>query len=389
MKRHLALWAAALSLVIYTSAAAAESHTCTHVEDDQFSIDGMLDDWKGFRGKRPAGGNVDRDFVLRCAYDAEHLYMSINIRDDRVFRTRRARANFEDSITVHLSAGKKVVKLRYFPGSGRTKPNRKGVPKSVEVEDSLQPKGLSFEAAFELSKIPGWAPSVPMLNATVAYHDSDGKRIDTIKFAGPLHFSAAASTYRSFLRASRLRKKNIRLDVLADVDPGKGVERVIVGGTLIAILSESYTWMNLPVASVRDILDVKVVDLSGDGRSSIIAHYRQSGNGGVREIVSVWQVKGNGEFETILAFEVAKSMGGNKLRSSWKLVPKPVKRKRGKRKRRTKGFTIHIEAGAAVGWDEDNYFERPAPDAKPILLPWSDNTTAVWSFDGGIATLAE
>ena len=65
---------------------------CVRVESDLFSIDGMLDDWPGInRGTKIGGRSRDRAFVIRCAYDETKLYISVNLRDDRVgYKIREA-----------------------------------------------------------------------------------------------------------------------------------------------------------------------------------------------------------------------------------------------------------------------------------------------------------
>ena len=74
----------------------ARDHVCVRVENDLFSIDGMLDDWPGInRGTKIGGKSRDRAFVIRCAYDDAKFYISVNLRDDRIIRTKKARAKAE------------------------------------------------------------------------------------------------------------------------------------------------------------------------------------------------------------------------------------------------------------------------------------------------------
>jgi len=389
-------WALPLSLfafVVMSRATvrecAADSLTCARIADDVVMVDGMLDDWKGIRCNRVGGKDLDRSFDLRCAYDQTRLFVSVNIRDQRIRRTKKAKAKSEDHLDIRLSAGSaSPTVLRMFPGFSSVAPKRTWgsgkVPKQIEVEDTRQRSGWSAEAAIPLKKIRGWASGTPALTARVAYSDGDGggKIAGVAAFDGMLQFSAAAASFRSFLRAAKLRRSDIRLDVMADVDGMPGAERVVAGGRVIGILTDEFSYMTLPVKSGADVIKYKVADLAGEGTSAIIAHYREHGGMGSREVVGIWYAAGSG-FDRVLAFEVKKQVGDRVLSNRWSLVRKGKhrKRQRGETKR---GFDILVEANEADGWDEDNYEETPARDLKPILLPWEDQTSAVYYFQGNV-----
>jgi hypothetical protein len=263
----------------------------------------------------------------------------------------------------------------------------------MDIEDSLQPKGFSIEAAIPLSKIPGWTSSVPALRAEIAFHDADRatelKIQDTVAFRGTLEFAHSANAVRAFLRATKLSRADVKVDVMADVDPGAGAERIIAGGKIIGVVSSTFAFIELPVRDASDVHAVKVVDFSPGGRAQIVAHYRQHGNGGSRDVVSVFNI-GAGAFSVALAFEVRKEMGSHRLENRWAIVPAGKHRKVAPRERKKlRGYDIVVEAGRAVGWDEDNYREARASDAQPILLPWEDVKRTVWYFDGDSAMAGE
>jgi len=394
MRRY--LWALPLSVLfslgfarLHTPECAADTLTCARVAGDRFVVDGMLDDWRGIRCHRVGGTDQNRSFDLRCAYDGKRLYFSVNVRDQTIRRTRKAAAKSEDHLDVRLSVGSgAAISLRMFPGFSSVDPKRTWgtgrVPKQVELEDTRQQKGWSAEGSLPLAKIHGWGRGTPALDAKVSYADADsGAKVNgRATFEGLLQFQEAAASFRSFLRAVKLRKSDIRLDVMADVDGMPGAERVVAGGRVIGVLTDEFSYMTLPVSSSDDVIGFKVVDLAGAGTSAIIAHYREHGNMGTREVVGIWYAAGSG-FERVLAFEVKKQAGDRLLTNTWSLVPKGKYRKlgRGETKR---GFDLLVEAGEARGWDEDNYQEMPAKDVKPILLPWEDRTSAVYYFQGNV-----
>jgi hypothetical protein len=371
-----------------TPAANADTHTCDQVEAETFEIDGMMDDWGGLRA-HTTGASDDGKYELRCAYDDTHMYLSFDVRDQRIMRARKAKASTDDNLTVKLTVGDgKAGTLRIFPGDEDEKPvyrwNNKKTPKWLKVADSLQPNGWSAEMSWSLKKVTGWSRGTPAVNAHIAYNDKDGKKAKhkVLDFHGVLEFSGGAELMKSFLRAAGLKKKHVRLDVLADVDGSKGAERVVWAGKIIGVLSDTFTYMELPVKKRKDVKKVKVVDLRGDGTSSIVVLYRERGNGGTRDLVTVFNPNGTGGFDRLLAFEVRKSMDGNKLVNSWSLEPRGKYRNKN-RKGKKRGYDIVVRADREpVGWDEDNYYEQPAPDVNSILLPWVDDVSAVYYFDG-------
>ena len=379
MKPTLVIFAV-ISCLLLNREVWAVGHTCDQVAADMFGIDGMLDDWSELRSHK--SGGADGGFELRCAYDDDNFYVSIDVSDSAIRRTGRS----QDNLVIEIAVGPtgKAATLQLFPGYKGDKPKRKWlggkVPKWLEVEDTNQSKGWSMEAAIPLKRLAGWGPHSPALCARIVYSDADwdGDKASVVTFKGTLHLSAARSALRGFMKAARLSRRDIRVDVLADVNGSPGVERVIAGGSVIGVITDSFAFMTLPVASADDVIGVKVVDLAGEGTAAIIAHYRQRGNGGAREVVAVWYV-GAGGFEQLLAFEVRKQLGELVLANKWYLAPRGKFRKG---KTQKAGHDIVVEATTATGWDEDNYEEIPAPDVKPILLPWEDQTSAVYYFEG-------
>jgi hypothetical protein len=390
MKIPVALTAAVLVWSAAGATAVAEpAHTCEQVEDELVEVDGLLDDWRGSRLTK-LGGGKDLAAALRCAYDSSQLYLSLDIRDQRIVRTRAARARSEDHLVVRLGAGKKALSLQVFPGDGKV-PGRirvggRKVPAWMQAAETLQKSGWSFELAVPLARIPGWSAARGEIAAGIEIHDADSSARQTIDevltWTGRLEQAGQAQVMRSFLKATGLSRADLRVDLLADLDGRGGPERVLVGGGYVGVLTDRFVYMTLPVQSGKDVRRVEVVDLGGDGRAAIIVEYRQYGNGGSRDVVGVWYVDGAGAFSRVLAFEVRKEAGGNVLASTWSLVPRGTHRK-GKRSKR--GRDLLVEAGEPVGWDEDSYEEARATDVQPILRPWEDRTSAVYWFEGGEA----
>lgn len=376
-----------LVLALTPAAAAGPAVRCEPAEDDVIDVDGMLDDWHGVK---PARTGTDREasYDLRCLVTGDRLWLSVEVRDDRVTRGSAA----DDRLELTIGAGK-PLKLTLLPGVDRFAPKRtlagKPVPRWLAVEDSLTPTGWAAELAIPLARLPGFGPGAPALPLTASLADGDipkGKVHErTVAWTGELAFAAKADALAGFLTAARLTKADVTLDAVADVDatlPGK--ERVVAAADRVALLTDQFAFVALPVARPTDVLKVELIDLRGDGSRVIAAQVRQRGGGGARELLMLWTARG-GQLEPIGAIEIGKDSGGNRLASAWQVVAgKAWSKRTGGAKR-----VIEVRAKPAVGWDEDSYREATASDAEPIHVPWDDDRVGgvFWlGADGGLAT---
>lgn len=345
---------------------------CEAAEDDAIDVDGMVDDWTGVKPTRAGGTDKDASFDLRCLVTASTAWLVVDVRDERVTRGSKA----DDHVTISLGAGKPLV-LTLYPGVDRQAPKRtlggKAVPKWLAIEDSLQPAGWSVELAVPLAKVPGWSPSAAAIPLAATLADGDiprGTTIEhTVDWRGALGFAGKADLLAGFLSAAKLPASAVTLDVQADVDPTlPGKERVVVAADRVALLTDQFAFVQLPVARALDVLKVELVDLRGDGSRVIAARLRQRGGGSVRDVLMLWGAS-RGQLEPLGAVELGVERGAQRLVSTWKLVAgKPwTKQTRGARK------VIEVRAQPAEGWDEDSYREPTASDAEPIHVPWDDD----------------
>ena len=364
---------------------------CDLVEPGFITVDGMIDDWRDIAQHRVRGLSKDASFSVRCARDARRLYVSVAVRDQQITRRpgKRAQARREDNLRVRLSVpGQRAGALHVFPGADGIAPRRawgdRDTPSWLEIEDTLQPSGWSLELSVPLRKIPGMGKGTPGIAANIVYWDADGPRggkRDAAAFDGMLTFRAADALFQSFLRTVGLAPEDVRLDAVANVDGARGVERVVAGGTVLGVLSDRFGYLSLPVAAPEDIARVEMVDLRGDGTAHILTEFRQHGNGGSRDMLVIWGVSGNGTISSVLAVEVRKEMEGKVLVNHWSLVPKG-KLLEGRRQGKGQDILVEVSDADAQGWSRESYREIAAPDAHPILLPWSDQTAIVYSFEG-------
>src|SRR5262245_38620185 len=153
--------------------ALARDVPCGGVEPDVIQIDGLLGDWKDVQGQitqdaahivgrsasRNWDGPEDLSFITRCNYDDKRLYLAVDVRDERLVRTRKAQPA-EDHVVFSFGSRNLVVWPadlheeipRVVKWNGKPLQPKMG----IEVAESLQPKGWSVEVAIPLKMVPGW-----------------------------------------------------------------------------------------------------------------------------------------------------------------------------------------------------------------------------------------
>ncbi|MBI4508106.1 MAG: hypothetical protein HY698_00625 [Deltaproteobacteria bacterium] len=356
---------------------------CGLTERGVIAIDGLSDDWKGVPGTRRSSGSAeDASFLARCNYDREALYLSVDVTDDRLVRSKPSKKGDDHVVLVFRDA-----RLEVFPAHADyriphvvnwTGP---GGAKTVKVADALQPRGWFVEVAIPLGRVPGWGKGVPAVPFSVELHDADllvEQRTQSVVSTGLglLSFQEGSETFKWFLGEQKLRPQDIRLDVMANMDGEPGLERVVAGGRVVGILAEQYSYLQLPVEKPKDVLEVRVADLAGEGKSSVLARYVERGGGGSREVLAVFNLMPDGSVARTLAHEIGKQLGQAQLTNTWELVARPGKKKQ------SRGFDLVIRVAGAVGFTAENYLESPAEDMQPILLPWGETKEERWSFRG-------
>jgi len=356
---------------------------CVLVEEDLIEADGMLDDWGGIKPR--TAGSEDAGVKIRCAQTETRLFLAIHVRDDSIIRTSgKATARKQDALTLTVGAGGKWSKMFVAPGTRGFEPvyrwRGKKVKSPVTIADTAQKDGWSVELSVPLEKVSGWGPGTPRVVYKLRYADRDSSGSSKFNLRGTVRFAGATAVYKSFMSQAKLSRKDVRLDKIADMDGERGVERVIAGGRVVGVLNDEYRYFSLPVQSSSDVLKVKVVDLAGEGRASVLTEYREHGNGGSRDVLAVWNMQSNGGFSRSLAIEVRKQVGDNVLANDWKLEPN-----KGKRGKTVPGYSLVVSAGEVKGWDEDSFDDVPPEDMRAIITPWAEKTSAVYTFEGGQA----
>lgn len=353
-------WFAIIMALFACKLAYADPIRCDDLSTADLAIDGLLDDWRGNQVLARVGSPATAAIELRCSWDGNALALALDLKDDRVVRVRGGHGH-EDRIGVRIAApGGRAIAIVVYPGTPIAKA-KIAAPARVAVADSLQPKGFSIEARVPASAIPALGAATPSLELHVTFHDSDlamGGDDADIPLDLTVELGDRKDLMGDFLRAVKLRETDVKLDVLADLDPDRrGNERLVWGGTVIGVLTDQFAYVTLPVTRAADVREVKLLPLGPRGSQVIAAMVRQGGNGGSRDLLMLWTVW-SGQLQPLGQIEVRKQLGGGVLESEWKVV-------RGK-----KGAELWVTPKAAVGLTAGTWNEEPAQDADPIVLPW-------------------
>ncbi len=347
---------------------------CDMVSTSDLSIDGLRDDWRDKHVLTRAGSPADGAIEVRCAWDGTAIAFALDIKDDRLVRVKGGK---EDHVRLSLAAGARPVVVDVYPGNSMAKP-KITKPARVEVADSLQPKGFSIEIAIPTAAIAGFSPATPSFSLDLVFHDSDaatGGDLVPVAIQQPIVLGDRKDLLEDFLATVRLRKSDIKLDKLVELEPDrKGKERLIAGGTVIGVLAEQYAYVTLPAASPADVKSVELLPLGPRGQQIVAALVRQTGNGGSRDLLMLWTVW-SGQLQPLVNIEVRKELGGNVLEASYKIV-------KGK-----KATELVVEPKPAIGFTAETFNEVPAGDADSIILPWDPERAGVaYSLQGAEIT---
>jgi hypothetical protein len=186
---------------------------------------------------------------------------------------------------------------------------------------------------------------------------------------GNLVFGEGQSNLDGFLKDRGLKPGDVFFDRPFGFGKREGGRMVLAGRYAAAIAGDGFTFIELPVKDRKDLKDVRVVDLAGDGRDALVLRWVERSSAGARELVGAWRFDGESVHRTFVA-EVGKQQGSNRIDNKVSFV------------RRGKATDILIEPGTAAGFTAATWRESPAEDAIPVMLPWGDDKKAQYQFRG-------
>jgi hypothetical protein len=349
---------AALACRVAVAEAGPTPIRCDNLSTAELAIDGMLDEWTGpvlARIGVPTEGAIE----LRCSWDGTALALALDLKDQRIVRVRSGAAH-EDKVDVTVGAGGAPLRLSVLPGNAVAKAKISAPPRAA-VADALQPKGFAIEARIPAAAIDGLTASTPSLDLRIVFDDSDmatGGNDARLELHAKIELGDRKDLLDDFLRAVKLKRADVRLDAMAELDlDRKGKERVVAGGAAIGVLTDQFAFVTLPAARPADVKKVELLALGPRDQQVIAAVVRQSGNGGHRDLLLLWVVA-RGKLEPVGQIEIRKELGASVLESSWRIA------------KGARGPELLVEPRPAVGFTEATWNEEPATDVDPILVPW-------------------
>src|SRR4051812_38151151 len=291
--------------------ASAAEVPCGPAEKDTIALDGLTDDWSDVAGIDSAG-DAGASFTLKCnVVEARTLALLIDVRDNYFVRTPQAKAG-EDHLELTLNGKKLVV----FPGDA-AKIKDKVIPeKGVRLTSALQTHGWAVELMLPLSWVPGWKPRLPSISLAAKFLDCDSKAAlkteRTSEMSGRIVFAEADAALDAFLKDRGLSRSQIYWDKPMALGKKAGA-RAVLAGRWLAVLSDGFLFLELPFHDKKDLRDIKMVDLAGDGRDAVVLRYVERGAGGAREVLAVYRPVGDSQIARVFACEIGKSAGANHI----------------------------------------------------------------------------
>jgi hypothetical protein len=343
--------------------ALADSLMCGPVEPGQIQLDGLEDDWVDVQGIEAGAQAADLSLTFKCNTEGGRLFLLIDVRDNYFVRTRHGHPG-EDHVELTLGARHMTL----YPGNARHIPTKVSLP-GVRATSALQEKGWAIELQVPLASI-GQRGATP-IPFVLTVDDCDSKATfkteKQLTAQGNIVFAEGDATLDAFLNDRSLKRADIWLDKPLATGKKSGA-RLVLAGRYLAIIGEGYVFLELPVHVRADIKEVKLVDLAGDGRESVLLRYLERGGGGARELLAAYR-PGEEQIQRIFAAEVAKSVAAGRIEDKVAYV------------KRGRATDIVIQPGpssvARTAWQESR-----ADDAIPIMLPWDNDKRARYQFSG-------
>lgn len=341
---------------------------CGPAEAGVITVDGLTDDWHEVEGVNGGGDDRNLSFSLKCNIGPSELYLLIDVKDSYFVRTRQNRGG-EDHLTLQLD----TQKLAIYPGNASDIADHvTGGLRKMSIRSTLQAMGWAVELALPLSQLSGFRRGVEHIPFKIEVADCDSKAAlkteRSLAMSGNLQFTEGSGSLQTFLDDRGLSTSDVLFSHPIHFD-GKSGATAVLAGKYLAAVGDGYVYVELPIKSHKDIKDIRVIDLAGNGTQHVVLRYLEQGDGGARELLAVYRLSGS-EPRRLFAAEIGKWAGPNAIEDKVNFVP------------RGKATDIDITANRAQGFSAANYQEAPAEDAVPILLPWAADKHARYQFRG-------
>lgn len=364
-------------------------------------VDGMLRDWRGVRFSDVGHGD-DASMRYALAWDDTALYVAAEVRDQRMVRESSPTTN-EDAIILTLAArhgngpmravevyleaglsGHTAARTLVADLGGRPHPLR-----GASIVEAPSDGGYSLEAKIPLSSL-GLGAALDDMRGAIRLRDVDSQAHPVVKSepsSAPvipndlgrlpelIVQGGEGDVLRAFLHDRGIEAAQPRFSLRGEVFGGAPPEHVAVVGRYVVVYGRGYQeghgygFVELPISSADDVRMTRLVELTGDSESELLLRYRERGGGGYRELLAVFSFSAQGLDRSFVA-ELEKGTGSGSVQSSFRI------------ERHGRSARVLIRAGEARNLSAENFRERPASDAEPILLPWGPIRARSYAWDG-------
>jgi hypothetical protein len=371
-------------------------------------LDGVLREWSGTlsavdsqsqssRGAPAWTGPDDAAFGFAVMRDDEALYLAVEVRDDRVVRTRQHRAADDAFVlTVAFPRGRMWTawELRFQPGepgsyAGAVRyRGTRAVPGAQIVEAPYRGgPGFTMEARVPFAALPGLRENLASARMRVAYHDCDEEAhpgIESVLSNGggdllrPQDLPATTASAGAVAAASvdlvaRFRtERNVGtarpvLERRVNLVGAATQERVVVFPRhVVAVgpeVAEGTSYVFLEFSS-GEVIAAELRDVTGDARAEVLVTLRTPGPGFDREVLHVYNYDPTGGFQRLFAHDVARVQGEMRLavRSTWL------------------GTRVTLTLGENRGFSAATWPASTEPGVEAPLTPWGPLRSATYAW---------
>lgn len=386
---------------------------------NRINLDGRFGDWRRFceligldssaqitSGRDRWNGEGDASVGFALARDADNLYLAAEVRDDQIIRTREHRAT-DDAVVFSLAVQVGQRRVGYdiavmpgqpgsYPGGVEFRGARGGNVRGARVVEDNLPNGGGFvlEVQIPWSSLPDLRENLNSLRGRVSYNDNDSPgrpNIETVLATGggdgahyeqlpPARGATQASTngdlIAQFRQAQNLVTAEPFLDRAANIAGDAPLERVVLFSRFLVAAGPGiagggrYAYLEHPVRTAEDLVDVSMRDVTGDGRMEVLLRARVGGNNMTREILYVFGAPGGADqLEQLFAHEITRSAGGNRVvnRATYEQGPR-----------------IRVSFGSNEGFTQQNFPRLQENGVNLPLLTWSENRSVAYQWSDSL-----
>lgn len=379
--------------------------------DVRLVLDGVVREWSELTpvedapsvlvGPRSWSGRDDASFSFAMARDAEALWVAVEVRDERVTRSREHRTS-EDALVLSFAheqgSGRAAWELALQPGvpgeyAGAVsyRGGRSGPVPGASVVEAPTGSGYMLEARIPWSALGAVSANFRSLRARLAYHDADaGARVESVIATGPgdaernadlaLTVNAVqlgginpgADLVTRFRADRGLAAVNPVLDRRVNLAGDASPERLVVFPNQMMVSGPGvgdgarYSFVEFPTGPGVTLSEVDTRDLTADGRAEILVRFRVPTGDFSREVLHLYALDAAGNLAHALAHETQRDSGPNRVTNSF--APEA-------------GGRVRVATLSAVGYSASNYPAAVESGVEPALTPWGPERARVYLWN--------